>query len=430
MEGENDGKEPARGKPGIRRWLSDWVLAGASPPSPETPATPSRDGSPTTQEEDDSGEHHAERAIRSPTWPLLAGAVLVLGVGAVKPLLPAFEEHSTQAYWGEVVPLFLAEIGVALMVAFFIGLTIDSQVKSREHRERAREMRREREIAHARQAEAVEREQRMVQDVFRGVLGIRHSSAYVRKVVETNLEQRIVRETVTLIYTLRHLTPAEAEAIGDGRFLMLDQTVSFAFENLSSEDQDVPLRFVVPVRHGQRLRDVSRITSAVIGNKEVDIVESAEGASDDAKVYVWTRRIPAHQKLSVVVSALVVKEESDTEVFCSYYPCTKGMSLQVSAPPELNLGIRNNTASRHVVAKNPGHTGTGLWKIDGPILPNDSVVFYWRTDRDEGESAAKPREGGSGRLAVDGLEVIAVPLREAEPSAAPPINLPESQERA
>ncbi len=305
-------------------------------------------------------------------------------------------------------------------MAYIIGWSIDAQAKRREEKVRLQkeEQERQRLLFDRQEAERkavqekrehLEREQRMTQDVFRGVLGIRHRADYVRKVIESTLDRKVVRRHVTLMYKLARLTSDEAVEMGirnPEKFIFLDQAVTFEFENLSSDDQKIPIKFAVPARHGSKFRSASRVISAIIGGKEQPIDdELPQDPHSDAKVYTWPHTISPNGKLSVAVKARVIKEDSDSEVWCSYYPCTEGMSLQVTAPDDLHMGLRNNTASPETEEIPQGANGMAIWKINGPILPNNSVVFYWRTPEHDGDAPVetgnasdhvrKPSKGGT-----------------------------------
>jgi hypothetical protein len=349
------------------------------------------------------GEH-----IRVPGWVGLSGLLLIAAVAAVKPLIWPTDAavgaaaKAGDGYWSKIIPLFFGELGVALLVAYIIGTAIDVQTRRKEARNRLREKEDLKRRREAEQLEALDREQKMVQDVFRGVLGIRHSTAYVRKVIETTLEKRVVRRMVSLIYTLRRLDEAERGRIEDAdRFMILDQAVSFELQNLSTEETEVDVCLVVPIRQGKNLHDESKLQAVSIGGKALrpdQIVETGSGG--DSKCYSWKHTIPGSGRLPVSFKQRLIKEESDTEVWCATYACTEGLTLQVVAPGDLHMGIRNNTASRDRVETDPSDNGVGVWKIDGPILPNDSVVFYWRTPVDEGSTGrgtVPPREAALGR---------------------------------
>lgn len=336
--------------------------------------------------------------IQAPLWVGMLGVTIILAMAALKPLLPEPAEGQPKSYWIEVGTLFAAELGVALLVAYIISWAIDSRAKQLEVKHRARQAEEQRLEQVRERAEGLEREQRLVSDVFRGVFGIQHSTKYVRKVIETNLEQKVIRRSVSLIYTLSRIVDDAAATLDveSGRFLFLEQNISWTFTNLSTEEINVPIRFAVPVRHGQSIRDASGMLSLKIGEEDFSqeqcvplppkapLADESFG-TDDAKLYGFDRKIPALGQLSVSVKIRVVKEESDSDVWCSYYPCTEGMTLQVVAPPDLRMGIRNNTASKSRMEADPRDSGVGIWKIDGAILPNDSVVFYWRTGKDDGE---------------------------------------------
>ena len=366
--------------------------------------------------------------IKAPKWVGLLGALIVFAVAALRPALTEADKATRYGYWAEVLTLFFAELGVALIVAYIIGWGIDEQAKRREQRIQAAKEEQERlrqalekQAEQAREErerqETLEREKRMTQDVFRGVLGIQHSSEYVRKVIESTLDRKIIRRQVTLMYKLSRLTADDAAELGVAdptKFMFLDQAFTFEFENLSSDKLPLPVKFALPARHGPKLRSASRVLSATIGGKAQN-VESALGGDlkGDAKVYTWPHEIGPHGKLTVAVTARVIKEDSDSEVWCSYFPCTEGMSLQVTAPDDLHVGMRNNTASQETLEMPASGNGMAVWKIDGPILPHNSVVFYWRTPEHDGDAP------------VPGL-VPAVAPAKGEPGQGPGASAEES----
>lgn len=386
-----EGESPTGGgNAAVRRHLfrpSTWRKAAVGVERQSPPADPADDD---------------EERLQVPSWVPLLGALAIAAAGAVKPIAH-FEGSAIAEYWAELGILLVAELGVALLVAWVIGTVLDVRIKRREERRKRREATELSQRREAEQVEAFEREQRLVQDVFRGVLGIRHSAAYVRKVVETTLEQKVIRRGVSIIYTLRRLDDKERSRVKDpDRFMILDQVVNFELHNLSAEDVTVPVKLSVPYRHGNNLKTESKVQAVVIAGKPLppdEIVES--GSFGDTLCYSWDRDIPALGKLSVLFKVRLIKEESDTEVWSSAYPCSEGVTLQVVAPADLHMGIRNITASKVRTETAPTDNGIGLWKIDGPVLPNDSVVFYWRTEQDEGgaQVADPPRlpdQDGSG----------------------------------
>lgn len=109
------------------------------------------------------------------------------------------------------------------------------------------------------------------------------------------------------------------------------------------------------------------------------------GKDDLFKAYSWDRTIEPGAELPVVVEAVSLKEVSDTEVWGSYHATYEGMvmSIRCAVPEIARFGIRNLTATPTTkVYENQGSNAE--WRIDGPILPNDSVVFWWRSAADDG----------------------------------------------
>ncbi len=109
----------------------------------------------------------------------------------------------------------------------------------------------------------------------------------------------------------------------------------------------------------------------------------------------------------MVVEAVSLKELSDTEVWGNIHATYDGMTatLRCAVPEISRFGIRCNTATdEEEVYLNDGRDGK--WVIEGPILPNDSVVVWWRSTEDDRPAAAtgvpKPNGGGRGPAAVAG----------------------------
>lgn len=344
-----------------------------------------------------------ESSIGVPSW------VLALGISAValSIILASIFEYSPEQIKEllfHALLFLVAEIGIALVIAYIISIFFDERIEKRNDKRKLRERRaeerrrrdeeeeerkrKEREIA-----EALSREQRLVEDVFVGVFGIRHSADYVRRVISANLEQNIVREHVDLHYEIVPIpdTFADELQIQRGRFVMLYQVVSWTFQNLSSDPAvDFEVRCALSVRHGKHVKDASKVTYVQIGDEifEGDIIlpKESQDADEETKVYSWPGNIPGYGSLKVLIRSQMIKELSDSEVWGSLFPTVDGMTLRVSAPQPLRVGVKSHTSSPCLCTVPRDHTGFGTWTVEGAILPNNSVVFYWRTPEDDGDA--------------------------------------------
>lgn len=152
---------------------------------------------------------------------------------------------------------------------------------------------------------------------------------------------------------------------------------------------DFCVRYALPVRSGKKLQDFSGVRQISIDGKKLNEAEISGGLSkklDDAyKSYSWARPISGGASLAVHVEAVSLKELSDSEVWGNAHATYKGAELTLDVRiPEATYGMRSLTATEAVqVYDKLDHTGAA-WVIDGPILPRESVVLWWRVAEDDG----------------------------------------------
>lgn len=328
-------------------------------------------------------------------WLLLFVGVLFVATAAVMehPAVSAItptqvhvadvESLSLIFSWKSLISL-LKELGFALIIAWAVSYLIERHAKKREH-----------------EAHEAARKQ-MASDVVHAVFGLQHSPVYVRTVVETTLQCRVIRKHYSADYTIEHLSPADAARLGvkKGRFVKLTQVSSYTFKNVSPAPVKHPIKYALPVRAGAKLHDFAGITKIRIDGKEFTgkALDKAVISKKDGfyKSYQWDRTIKSDDEIEVVVEAVSLKELSDTEVWGNYHATYEGMVMTVrSEVPEIvRFGIRCLTATdSEQVYETPGKTAQ--WKIEGPILPNDSVVFWWRSAEDDGAAPVAPAKSST-----------------------------------
>ena len=275
-----------------------------------------------------------------------------------------------------ILVLLCKELGVAFMVAAIIGFVLEKQAKERDN-ERAMKLRAD-----------------VANDAVFALYGLRHRREFVKAVVETNLEQRIVREDMELDYRLRTLTEDEATTIlphraDDAlqRFVMLEMTSTYVFRNVSSADQPVKIRYAVPLRQGAGARAVTRAHFVRIGDQTLDDAEIAaaiEPGLDDLE-YGWSRILPPDGTLPVIISVRCVKELSDNEVWGSFYPTVNGVTLSLTVLDGMRFGVRPLSSASLVERPGVPSETSRTWRLEGPLLKHNSAVFWWRTAEDDAQ---------------------------------------------
>lgn len=275
-----------------------------------------------------------------------------------------------------LLTLLLKELGVAFLVAAIIGVMLEKQAKERDN-ERAMKLRAD-----------------VANDAVFALYGLRHRREFVKAVVETNLEQKIVREGMKLDYRLRALTEDEATTIlphrpedALQRFVILEMTSSYSFRNVSSTDQDVRVRYVVPLRHGVGTRHVTGAHFVRIGDETLNSgqISDAVQPGDDDLEYAWTRTLGPDQTLPVIISVRCVKELSDNEVWGSFYPTVDGVTLSLTVLDDMRFGVRPLSSASLVEQPRVPSEISRTWRLEGPLLKHNSAVFWWRTREDDGE---------------------------------------------
>lgn len=265
------------------------------------------------------------------------------------------------------------EVGVALIIAWVISAWIEKQAREQD------------------EAAAEERRRLIAENVVLGVYGLHHPVNYVKTVVSTNLHPPIVRKNFRSSCRLEYPTTEQLDelSIPEGRFLILRMNCTYTFLNVSKSDQKFIIPFSLALRHGDKLRDFTRVCQAHLGGHALNIGDINDAIThdddEDFKSYAWTREIKAGSTFDIHIEAISIKELSDNEVWGSYFPTVEYTEMEVHVPPGMRYGLRSLGATRMQNTYLSAEAGTGAWRINGPTLPNDSLVFWWRSLEDDGE---------------------------------------------
>ncbi|WP_269716576.1 hypothetical protein [Caulobacter sp. NIBR2454] len=272
----------------------------------------------------------------------------------------------------------LKEIGFALIIAFCVAYFIERQAKQRDE-------------------DATEKARgRIAQDVIQAVFGLQHDQSYVKKVVEQTLQPKVVRDKISLQYSIDQLNSEDISklSVPEGRFTKLTMVSGYRFLNISLQTVRFDVKYALAARIGQKFRDFARVCMVKFDGVELaepDIeggYVSDRGVGDDAyKLYSWEKELPPGGCLTVLVEAVSIKELSDNEVWGSLHATIHGAEFKARVRvPGLRFGLRSLTATPYTEQRK--NESEGDWLIDGPILPNESVVFWWRSLEDDGEQVA------------------------------------------
>ncbi|MCA3719090.1 MAG: hypothetical protein IM674_12640 [Brevundimonas sp.] len=316
-------------------------------------------------------------ALEHPLMGLLDSAKSYAATDPAQPSSFVARYQSSVLSWKTFIGI-LKEVGFALIIAWAVSVFIEQRSRAREHKTHEAQRR------------------QMANDVVHAVFGLLHKPAYVRKVVETNLQTKVVRKHYDATYRLEALTPEEeAELeVEPGRFVKLTQRSTYTFLNVSPGPVKHKIVYSIAVRGG-KIAEAAGLKFASLDKQELkphQITKALNPNDEGWKVYEWEKTIPADGELPVVMQAVSYKELSDTEVWGSYHPTYHGMKLSVInlVPHIVKFGLRALTATpKELIHETPGEEAQ--WEISGPVLPNDSVTFWWRSIEDDGRASSTPK---------------------------------------
>jgi len=274
--------------------------------------------------------------------------------------------------------LLLKELGVAFLVASIIGWAIEKQAKERDN-QRAMQLRED-----------------VANDAVFALYGLRHRRDFIKAVVETNLEAKIVREDMKVAYSLRTLSREEADVVSPKkpadaleRFVVLEMTSTYTFRNVAASGELAIIRYAIALRQGAGARQLTKahyvcIDDKQLNDKEIEAGISAPENSDDL-TYQWQRPLDPNGTVRVIISARCVKERSDNEVWGSFFPTMGNMDLSLTVLPGMRFGVRElSSASLSSKLSVPSDVSRS-WTLTGPLLRHNSIVFWWRTPEDDAE---------------------------------------------
>jgi len=217
---------------------------------------------------------------------------------------------------------------------------------------------------------------------------LRHDPVYIRSIIETVLEAKLVRDNYEVTYRIDPFPADEAIAKGidASRFVLLTLRSRYRLRSVALSKIHFHVKFGIPIRGGS-FADIGKLTGIRIDDEiwgEDRLPGLIVDVGDPNQLFhsIDTDLEPGGSKV-IQIDGQMVKELSDSEMFGFLHP-TMGMSLKLNVNvPGLKFGMRARTASPEKEVHKADNR-SGEWAIDGPIMPYNSVVLWWRSAEDDG----------------------------------------------
>jgi len=267
---------------------------------------------------------------------------------------------------GKVWILVLKDVGFACLIALVLALFIERSARDRQER-----------------AAAMQQE-KIAENVFKGVFNNDIPEVLVDEVVESVLRAPIVR---TENHAHFIMDDGSIEVDGDiTRHVVITATTRYTLKNCSRQPINVPVGLMIPIPSNPNLRARAKLTEVEIAERKLSDVEIAEGdraIPDTAyeKRFQWRHQLSPGDTLSVKLAYSLVKDRSDNEIWTSLFPTLASTLSVVVNTGDLDIGADglNRETLRPVNAiTDKSEERHRTWELKIPMLPYQGFVLWWR----------------------------------------------------
>jgi hypothetical protein len=295
-------------------------------------------------------------------WIIFSAALimLLLAVGIEHPIFNAVEYESA-IFNKHAGSALLKELAFALLIALVISLGIDRRAREEDARI------------------AAQTRQVIAEDVFKGVFASELPPDYIQAVVKTTLKCPVIREYLDADFTISELSDEERVLGKVGAdYVRFKQITRYRLKNVSLLPTVHPIRYAHPIRSGAlaSLAGVQRFRIGANDLSTADIANVRE-ASNHVASYVKEIRIEPGETIDVLIEAATIKHRSDNEIWATFLPTLSYDLAMTIEPRNIVGGVRAITATQLTEVYRDREGGGGRWSIEGPILPNESIVIFW-----------------------------------------------------
>lgn len=347
-------------------------------------------------------------------WPAIVGAFFYLTAIAFEHAgqiwfpepehLPtgARDRFSSEFFSTGTIVALLTDLGSAFVVAWVVSVAIEAASRRR-------------------QEQLLKQSQEAIaEDVFHAVYRLKHDKNYVKAAIEGVLGTHFIREAFDVSYTIASIPKNQAQKLGieQGRFVKLTVTSKYSIKNITPGREHFRMRYSIPVRgRTGPLSNFSKVKSLRIGDKDFKDAE-IEGIREDSdstdRCYLIEADIEGNDSLPVVIEAELIKEMSDTESLGLKLPTLRmTVRLAIQDLEGLEFDLRGYTSSLVKEDYRANDKLSATWVVEGPMLPWNSLVLWWRTPQDAGEPIEALPTASERALSLSGNKTTRAPSQIA-----------------
>jgi hypothetical protein len=272
-----------------------------------------------------------------------------------------FNEHS--------LVLLLTELGFALIIALAISVTIEKQARDRDH------------------AATEAMRKRIAEDVFRGVFSAHLPADYINTVVDRNLNVQLIRPSLRIVEDISEIESGLLSEINKSDLLRCDRLIEYTLRNVTSKVVTENLRLFFPVKRAEvaehTVMDFLSVGDRHWTAEEISVLR-IRNKDNSAVHYEWPVIISPGETITVKLHSRHFKYRSDSEIWSTVYPTMRFELIFRCSIPLSSLGLRNSSLDPPTSEYVEPEKGLGNWTVEGPLLPSDSVTYWWSAFEDHG----------------------------------------------
>jgi hypothetical protein len=277
--------------------------------------------------------------------------------------------------------LILSELlrssGIAIILSIIISVTLERQSRSR--------------FTSALATKTKE----LSLSVFTGMFNRRHPPALLSVVKSQILERDLIRESLSVTYTLSLWEPpANCTRLQGQCFVKVDVLLSSTVRNVSTVTSGsagiatVPIGLALPNPMLDELKPFVRVNEVVVNGEAVgdDLIQTqnqslqtdlARDGEEDVSVSFGERNISPDETLSVSANYSMMKEMEDTEVFRTLQ-ITQSLTLTVHDNTGKGLVVRAKSIHSRSLEKMASSSATTQWRLPDILLPQQGIIVWWK----------------------------------------------------
>ncbi len=279
--------------------------------------------------------------------------------------------------WGLGIGDLLRGLGTALVLSIVISVTLERQNRSQF------------------MMALTNKTRELSLSVFAGMFNRNHPDALLTAVKSQILERDLIRDSISVSYTLSLWTPPRGSARLNGRrFVRVDVILSSTVTNVSTlRGVDagiarVPLGLALPNPMLDELKPEVKVSKFMVGgdsiaSSEIDAanvklqVALSDDEIEDGFVDFGFRDVQPGESLSVSANYTMMKEAEDTEVFRTLQ-IARSLSLTVNDNTNGQLKVRARSIHPSPLEKMASGSATTQWRLSDIILPQQGIMVWWK----------------------------------------------------